>query len=243
MTMRVKTYKLIPWISGLTSAGLNNFPSNKLILNGVCISENVPDVLSCDNLIQIDICGECFMPGCTSSGYVQVFEKENIVIWKEPYNKQFEISEEPARGLNAGTIYWDSAMYAKFLSKLGLTDAHKTLGLPIDQAFDLWRINAVKTMFPLAASSLFSIERIEENVMGFYSIDFTSEQSKDIYLSAKRSLLTTESSNISITELTDSAVKIVAMLDISPYKEWDCVYYENGVELFPIGDNLAIRLG
>jgi hypothetical protein len=134
-------------------------------------------------------------------------------------------------------------MYAKFLSKLGLTDAHKTLGLPIDQVFDLWRINAVKTMFPLAAPSLFSIERIEENVMGFYSIDFTAEQSKDIYLSAKRSLLTTESSNISISELPESAVKVVAMLDTSPYKEWDCVYYENGVVLFPVGDNLAIRLG
>lgn len=241
--MRVTTYELIPWISGLTSAGLNNFPSNKLILNGVCISEKVPDVISCENLIQIDICGECFMPGCTSSGYVQVFEKENIVIWKEPYNKHFEISEEPARGLNAGTIYWDSAMYATFLAKLGLTDAHKTLSLPIDQVFDLWRINAVKTMFPLAASSFFSIDRIEEYVMGFYSIDFTAEQSKDIYLSAKRRLLTTESSNISLTELTESAVKIVAMLDTNPFKEWACVYYENGVELFPVGDNLAIRLG
>lgn len=43
--------------------------------------------------------------------------------------------------------------------------------------------------------------------------------------------------------IAESAVKIVAMLDTKPYKEWACVYYENGVELFPIGDNLAIRLG
>lgn len=240
--MRVKTYELIPWISGLTTAGLNNVPCNKLMLNDVCISENVPNELSFDNIIQIDICLQCFIPGCSSSGYVQVFEKENIVIWKEPYNKKNEISDESASGLNAGTIYWDSVVYAKFLSQLGLTDAHKTLGIPIDQVFDLWRINAVNTMFPFASSSFFSIEKIEENIMGFYSIDFTADQSKDIYLSAKRSLLTTESSNVTITELSESAVKIVAMLDTSPYKEWDCVYYDNGVVLFPIGDNFAIRL-
>jgi hypothetical protein len=62
-------------------------------------------------------------------------------------------------------------------------------------------------------------------------------------LSAKSKLLTTKSSNISITELTETPVKIVAMLDTNPYKEWDCVYLDNGVELFPVGDNLAIRLG
>ncbi|MDQ8736593.1 hypothetical protein [Paenibacillus sp. LHD-38] len=239
--MRVETCGLVPWNSGHTSAGLNNIPSNKLIVNGVCISENLPDAIGSDNLIQIDICGECFTRGCTDDGYVQVFEIDGIVIWKKPYQKGYEISS--ASGLNAGTIYWNSAMYASFLTRLGWTDDHKSIGLPIDQVIDLWRINAVKTIFPLASSRVIGFERMEEEIMGFYSTDWTAEQSKEIYLSAKERLLTAESSNLSIIELSETAVKIVAMLDTNPYQEWNCIYYENGVELFPIGDNLAVRLG
>ncbi|WP_364145557.1 hypothetical protein [Paenibacillus sp. LPE1-1-1.1] len=240
--MRVETFEVIPWRSAHTSAGLNGIPSNKLMLNGNCVSENLPFIVDSKELIQIDICGECFNSGCTDTGYVQVFEKDDIVIWKEPYSEGYDISVEAAGGLNASTIYWNSAGYAAFLAALGWTDEHKTLGLPVGQVIDLWRINAAKTILPLSSSGFISFERMEEEIMGFYSIDFDAEQSKEMFLSAKKRLLTSEDSKLSIIELKETALKIVAMLDTNPYKEWNCIYYENGRELYPIGDNLAVRL-
>lgn len=240
--MRVETFDLIPWRSAHTSAGLNGIPGNKLMLNDICVSENLPFTVDSKELIQIDICGECFSSGCTDEGYVQVFEKDDIVIWKEPYSEVNDISVGAASGLKAGTIYWNSAGYAAFLAALGWTDEHKTLGLLVGQVIDLWRINAAKTILPLSSSEFISFERMEEEIMGFYSIDFDAEQSKEMYLSAKKRLLASEDSNLSIIELKETVVKIVAMLDTNPYKEWNCIYYENGRELFPIGDNLAVRL-
>ncbi|WP_419875106.1 hypothetical protein [Candidatus Pristimantibacillus sp. PTI5] len=241
--MRVKIFELIPWRSALTSAGLNGIRSNKLKLNGIFVSENLPFTLDSKELIQIDICGECFSSGCTDAGYVQVFEKDDIVVWKEPHSNGYDISVEAAGGLKAGTIYWNSAGYAAFLATLGWTDDHKTLGLPVGQVIDLWRINAAKTILPLSSSGIISFERMEEEIMGFYSVDFDAEQSKEMYFSAKKRLLNAEEdSNLTIIELKETAVKIVAMLDTNPYKEWNCIYYENGRELFPIGDNLAVRL-
>ncbi|WP_206669688.1 hypothetical protein [Paenibacillus luteus] len=222
---------------------MNNIASHKLLINGICISANFPRKLEADPLVQIDICSECFEPGCTTGGYVQVFEQDNYVIWKEPYDKDKANDVEPASGIRAGTIFWDSDQYAKFTAEFALTDLGKRTGLPIEQAIDLWRIQGAKTLFGNMSSHFVSIERLEEDIIGFYSKGLSAMQSESLYLDAKKKLLSSNPSTLTIAELTERAVKITAILDVHPYKEWDCIYVENEKVLYPIFGNLAFRLG
>lgn len=241
--MRVVIYELVPWASGLTSAGLNNIASHKLLINGICISANFPQKLEPNPLLQIDICSECFEPGCTTSGYVQVFEQDNYVIWKEPYDKEKANDVESASGIRAGTIYWESKQYAKFTAEFGFADSAKRTRLPIEQAIDLWRIQGAKTLVGLMPSHFISIDRLEEDMVGFYSENLTAKESERLYLEGKKKLLSSDPSTLTIAELTERAVKITAMLDVNPYREWDCIYFENEKIWYPIGGNLAFCLG
>jgi hypothetical protein len=172
-----------------------------------------------------------------------VFEQDNYVIWKEPYDKEKANDVEAASGIRAGTIYWGSKQYAKFTAEFGLTDSSKRTRLPIEQTIDLWRIQGAKALVGHMPSHFISIERLEEDMVGFYSVNLTAKESESLYLEGKKKLLSSDPSTLTIAELTERAIKITAMLDVNPYREWDCIYLENEKIWYPIGGNLAFCLG
>lgn len=244
MIMIVSSYELIPWYSGLTSAGLNQFASKSLLLNGIRISRNLPTIESCDNLIQVDVCDECFQPGCSSEGFVQVFGLDHFVIWKEPYIENDESRTGAIYGLKDGSIYWDASLYASFLAQFDhAANQHHIADLTSRQAFDLWRIHGAKTIFPQHTSVYYSLERLEEEVIGFYSSEVSGERSKEIYFMAKLALQTAGKRELTLHERPAAAVAIIAMSDSNAYMEWECIYFDNGTYYYPVGDQLVVRLG
>ncbi|MGO4549340.1 hypothetical protein AB4Z29_31640 [Paenibacillus sp. 2TAB23] len=241
--MRVSTYELISSSSGLTAAGLDQIASRSLLLNGIRISGNLPSIEIRENLIQLDVCEECFQPGCSSEGFVQVFKLANWVIWKLPYIETDEARTGAASGLKDGSIYWEASLYASFLAEFNHTANQHAAGLTSRQAFDLWRIHAVKTIFPQHISAYYSLEQLEEEVIGFYSSELSGEQSKEIYFMAKHELHTGGNRELSLLERPDASVAIIAMSYSNAYKEWECIYYDNGTYYYPVGDQLVVRLG
>ena len=130
----------MPWTSGQTSAGLNAIQSQKLLLNGLLFATNIPTIFTIENLIQIEICSECFEPGCSSGGYVQVFDENELIIWKEPLNEISNIREEPAQELRHGTVFWERELYRSFMKETTKNNNFHSEKLSTKQAIDLCRL-------------------------------------------------------------------------------------------------------
>lgn len=137
--------------------------------------------------MQIELCEECFQPGCRDGGYIQIFFHDQFVIWKEPYSEENRMRDEPSSALLDGTIFWDVPLHSAFTSEMTININRKKLTRA--QAFDLWRINAVKEIYTQLPFCYFDLDRIEEDILGFYSVELAAEQSEASFYAAKKKLL------------------------------------------------------
>ncbi|MDQ0194595.1 hypothetical protein [Paenibacillus wynnii] len=239
--MKVNSFELMSWISGKTSAGLSAIQSQKLFLNGVLFSSNIPSVYTIGNLIQIEICSECFEPECSSSGYVQVFGEDELIIWKEPLNEISDIREDPVNELIHGTVFWEKELFYSFMNEVMNNNSVHIERLSIKQAIDLWRLNALSSIsFP----RYYDFDRLEEDIMGFYSSELSSEETKHLYFKSKNNLLKLISNinSIRIVTIDENAIKLIAMIETDPYKEWNCLYINDDKIIYPIGDNYGFYI-
>ena len=91
----------------------------EFFINNIKISNNFCEYELENDMLQIDICDECFSVGCSLNDYVQEIVCDKFIIWKEPL-----IAKEPYKdfvsasaGLEQGTIIWPKNLYLDLLRK------------------------------------------------------------------------------------------------------------------------------
>jgi hypothetical protein len=233
-TMKVKTYELIPNIEG----------TFKLIINGDIFSNNFFDLNLEWNLVQVDVCDHCFVPGCSDQGYVEVLEIHDQIVWKEPLNKKFRFANREftaASGLRIGSLFWDKELYEKFQDELITrgrdVSASVYLRITTDDIVHLWKINGFKAYAPDGYSTC-TLEFLEEERIGMYSEVLTERECDDLFQKAKNILVTTDSMKVKYIE--DESMKVVMMFDKPVYREWVCFYLSKGEIFYTISEELVV---
>jgi hypothetical protein len=242
--MKVKNFKLEEWVSGKTSANLENISSYKLYINNILFSANLPCLESGeDQLLQVEVCDQCFIPGCNLGGYVQILAVQNQIIWKAPLSVEGDESSTrqylPAGMLKYGTVFWPAETYLKFIATFDQsTNSLKLLKKDISygQAYDLWRLHASNSICPGRNCNL-SIIQIKEKVVTIHSENHNLSNSWEIYKTATNQW---ESTKIfSWTSIPLAAEKITLYFDVKDFTQWDSIFFDEKKFYFPIGDGYA----
>ncbi|MDT8901590.1 hypothetical protein [Anaeroselena agilis] len=235
--MKVENLELISWTSGLTSAGLNSIQSYKLYLNGKLASRNIPYVEFENELLQIDVCEECFTVGCSSGGYVQILKSGDTVIWKQPLVTARSRLITGAYILNYGSIYWPAERFYSFLEVFRCNEKKLSEGITPMQGIDLWAIHGNKSM-KTGVGLNYPLERLEENFLVVYSDVFSNEESFDVYKRARKRLGSYKQCNL--IEIPHKAININVMFDIDGCGIWDCLYIMDEEIVYSIGDGYGL---
>lgn len=244
--MKVKYLKFEKWISGLTTAEINHMTSYKVYINDICITSNLPELDFEDNLLQIDVCTECFYIGCASGGYVQVLKDKDIIVWKEPLlntNGDYERSQYThSYGLKYGTIFWDKELFNTFLKQYNYDESNILFAgnISIDQARDMWRIYGSKCFEPKSIDS-YPIDTLERNVLTLYSEGLEDEGCNNLFRKAKTDW--NMAKEVSLVRLPEKSQKVIVIFDFEQeFREWDFIHLIGEKILYPIGDGFAFEL-
>lgn len=244
--MKVENLKFEKWISGLTTAGVDLITSYKVYINDICITSNLPQIDFEDDLLQIDVCTECFYIGCASGGYVQVLKDKDVIIWKEPLlhtNDDYERCQYGhSYGLKYGTIFWDRGLFTTFLKHYNY-DESKILfpeRISVDQAKDMWRIYGSKCFEPKSIDS-YSIDTLERNFLAFYSEGIEDKECINLFKKAKMDWDLAK--EVNLVRLQEESQKVVAIFDFTQeFREWDFIHIDGEKILYPVGDGFAFEL-
>lgn len=244
--MKVENLKFEKWISGLTTAEIDHMTSYKVYINDICITSNLPAIDFEDDLLQIDVCTECFYIGCASGGYVQVLKDKDIIIWKEPLlntNDDYERCQYThSYGLKYGTIFWDRQLFNTFLKHYNYneSDILFTENISVDQAKDMWRIYGSKCLEPKSIDS-YPIDAIERCFLTLYSEGLEDERCIDLFNKAKMNW--DMAKEVKLVNLPEKSQKVIAIFDFEQdFREWDFIYLNGQQVLYPVGDNFAFEL-
>lgn len=244
--MKVESLKFEKWISGLTTAGLNQIISYKVYINEVCITANLPDIDFEDDLLQIDVCTECFYIGCASGGYVQVLGDKDIVIWKEPLlNREDDYAKcqyGHSYALKYGTIFWDRELFTTFLKQYNYDEDKIQFSkhISVDQAKDMWRIYGSKCYEPKSIDS-YSIQTLERDFLAFYSDEMEDEECKNLF---KKSMMDWNlAKEVNLVSIPGASQKVAVIFDFTQkFREWDFAHIVGEKLLYPVGDGFAFEL-
>lgn len=218
-------------------------------MNGLKVSRNNFCHELEDNMLQIDVCEECFTSGCASGGYVEIINCDHFVIWKEPctyyLDDYWKSHYTPAYGLKQGTIFWPKDLYSHYLNAFGSSlaeykDIVQSDIIDVLQAKDLWRIYGSRCLHSTTIDS-YELERLEEQFDFMYSEEFDHNGCHDFYIRAKEKWAKSHSAKI-VSYPTDYNKIIVAFRTIKGYKEWDAIVYVGEKLYFPVGDCFAVEL-
>ena len=222
----------------------------QLIINNKRISDRISYLELDNDFVQIDVCSHCDYPGCSSTGYVEVLQFNDVILWKEPLkpsNFQAYYSDyDPAIGLKYGTIFWGEqdfqVLVANLNKKLNGMRQNTFKEINCIQGYDLWRIYASKCFQPEYRDS-FGLEHIEDRLLGMYAVDISEQECITIYNDVKNRF-----KNCNINKLmqagkvSDQWIKLTMMFDTPNYQEWDCIYLDNDRVWYSIGDKYGVSI-
>ncbi len=236
--MKVKQFELHPNSDTYTY---------QLIINDKLISKRISNLYVNGNFAQIEVCEQCCEPGCSDSGYVEILEIDDIIIWKEPFQSKaydYYCDYIDPQGLKYGPIFWTKEKYNQFIYELNKDSSNSRVevfqkGIPIDTAYDLWRINGSHSYRP-NYEHVFSIDNLIEESIGLYSENLSQRECEDIFIRSSTNLANAKEIRLLHQQVGWS--KIVMMFDSPTYREWECLYLNGSNVLYPIGDQYVISI-
>lgn len=236
--IKVQNYKIVPTPND----------TFQLYVNGQLITQNLYDLGAELNMIQIDVCEHCFYPGCSDSGYVEVLDLGEYVVWKEPLRNQYSsLNREfmAASGIRYGSIFWSRELYTALqqeIQSLGRTvhvDGERYL--MSEDVYDLWRINGSRSYSP-ERHDTFSLATLLENQIGMYAEDLTEEECRAWFNEAKKQRTVPNRQVIRVQEINYTMKKIVMMFDQPVYREWDCLYIDGSALYYNVGEGVVASI-
>jgi hypothetical protein len=218
-----------------------------LKLNGNIIAEYFYNLeAEFERLMQIDVCSHCYYPGCSDNGFIEVFDFNNYIVWKEPLSSKYASSHREFQSHSnfiQGIVFWTRAKYIEFTSLIkqmnrSIINCFGSKPTLID-LMDMWRLEASKIYSPEGVSK-YSIKQIYENRIGLYNEDLSEEQCNRIFNQAIN--IINSETTYEIIEINHLMKPIVMMFDTPIYKEWKSLYILNDEVLYSIGEGLVVRL-
>jgi hypothetical protein len=240
--MKIESFELKPvkFYRELSDKKISSF---QLLLNGELISNNLAYLAyEPEGLLQLEVCSECFKPGCNKGGYVQVLETSENFIWKEPLisvtddftRKQYTTSKI----LKNGTIFWKKIDYQKFENSFNSEWYDKILKNYVQctpsQGFDLWRIYGSKHLCPQTNYSL-AIDEIQTRLLNLFSTKFNREDCLKVFSQANDDYLKAKKVNLKELPFHNKDVTVISI------RQLDYLCIVDNHRFYPVGENLAIE--
>ncbi|MCQ4088405.1 hypothetical protein [Saccharibacillus sp. JS10] len=218
-----------------------------LKLNGHVVAENFYNLeAEFEPFIQIDVCSHCHHPGCSDDGFIEVLNFDHYVVWKKSLDaKSASIHRDfqSPSTFDQGTLFWAKEMYIELINVVHQMN-RSTIGCwgtvaTLMDLQDMWRLEGAQICSPETDHNL-SIEQIYEKRIGLYHVDLSEKECEHIFEEATQHI--ESGTRYEIFEINSTMKPIVMMFDTSMYIEWQTVYLTDNGVLYPLGNDLAVKI-